>query len=165
MVNLYNHCPLRSDPTRYHRLTPKETAGTVAFIGFSFVRLENRRYLSNRLVSRDFNDTSVFVTLKGVRSRNFSRISAATCPHTPPEVPRMRFTRHHIRRTFAVAGHCPSAAGKPPPHRRRVSAATGDFLVRHHSRWPLPATGLRRLAGRLAGNSVTRLSRLSESSR
>ncbi|KAG5393368.1 hypothetical protein IGI04_023331 [Brassica rapa subsp. trilocularis] len=116
-------------------------------------RLENRRYLSNHWVSRDFKATSVFVTLRRVRSRSFSPRSAATRPHAQEEVPRVNRTRRHLRRTFAgatAAGHCPFAAGKPPPHRRRVSAAAGDFPVSHHRRWPPPATGLRRLAGRLA---------------
>ncbi|KAG5375374.1 hypothetical protein IGI04_039970 [Brassica rapa subsp. trilocularis] len=82
-----------------------------------------------------------------VRSRSFSRRSTATRPHTQEEEPRVNPTRLHLRRTFAEAtavGHRPFAAGKP--HRRRVSAAAGDFPLSHHRRWPPPATGLRRLA-------------------
>uniref|UniRef100_M4EWK1 Uncharacterized protein n=1 Tax=Brassica campestris TaxID=3711 RepID=M4EWK1_BRACM len=117
-------------------------------------RLVNRRYLSNHWVSRDFKTTSVFVTSRRVRSRNFSRRSAATRPHAWEEESRVNPTRRHLRRTFAgatAAGHHLFAVRKPPPHHRRVSAAAVDFPVRHHRRWPPPATptGLRRLAGRL----------------
>ncbi|XP_048609265.1 uncharacterized protein LOC125585012 isoform X2 [Brassica napus] len=130
--------------------------------------LVNRRYLSNHWVSCDFKATSVFVTSRRVRSRSFIRRAAATRPHAQEEDSRVNLTCHRLRRTFAratAAGHRPFAAGKPPPHHRRASAAAGDFPVSHHRCWPPPATGLRRLAGRLAGNSVTRPSRLSESSR
>ncbi|KAF3498395.1 hypothetical protein DY000_02053636 [Brassica cretica] len=111
--------------------------------------------------------TSVFVTPRRVRGRSFIW-RAATRPHAQEEYLRVNLTRHRLCRTFAgatAAGHHPFAAGKPPPHHRRASAAAGDFPVNHHRCWPPPATGLRRLAGRLAGNSVTRPSRLSESSR
>ncbi|KAG5410912.1 hypothetical protein IGI04_007231, partial [Brassica rapa subsp. trilocularis] len=94
-----------------------------------------------------------------VRGRSFSRRSDATRPHAQEEDPCVNLTRHHLRRTFAgatVAGHRPFAARKPPLHRRRFSAAAGDFPLSHHRRWPPPATGLRRLVGRHAGNSMTR---------
>ncbi|KAG5399317.1 hypothetical protein IGI04_021131, partial [Brassica rapa subsp. trilocularis] len=77
--------------------------------------------------------------------------SSARESHAPPSPPDIR--RSNRSRPLS---HRPFAEGKPPPHRRRVSAAAGDFPVSHHRRWPPPATGLRRLAGRLAGNSVTR---------
>ncbi|KAF3499612.1 hypothetical protein F2Q69_00043235 [Brassica cretica] len=112
--------------------------------------LVNRRYLSNHWVSRDFKATSVFVTLRRIRSRSLSPRTAATCPHAQEEVSRVNRTRRHLRRTFAgatAAGHRPFTAGKPPPHRGRVSAAADDFPVSHHRRWPPPAIGLRRLAG------------------
>ncbi|KAF3509261.1 hypothetical protein F2Q69_00007696 [Brassica cretica] len=115
-------------------------------------RLVNCRYLSNHWVSRDFKATSVFVTLRRVWSRSISPRTAATRPHAQEEVSRLNRTHRHLRQTFAgatAAGHHPFAAGKPPPHRRRVSAAAGDFPVSHHRCWPPPATGLRRLAGRL----------------
>ena len=81
-------------------------------------RLVNRRYLSNHWVSRDFKATSVFVTLRRVRSKIFSPRTAATRPHGQEEVSRVNRTRRHLRRTFAgatAAGHRPFAAGKLPP--------------------------------------------------
>ncbi|KAF3523676.1 hypothetical protein F2Q69_00047040 [Brassica cretica] len=126
----------------------------------------NRRCLSNHWVSRDFKATSVFVTSRRVRGRSVNRRADATRPHAQEEDSRVNLTRHRLRRTFAGAtavGHRPFAARKPPPHHRCASAAAGDLPVSHHRCWP--ATGLRRLAGRLAGNSVTRPSQLSESSR
>ncbi|KAF2552982.1 hypothetical protein F2Q68_00035247 [Brassica cretica] len=87
------------------------------------------------------------------RETSFSPRSAATRPHAQEEDSHVNLTRRHLRRTFAGAtptGHRPFTAGKPPPHRRRVSSAGSDFPVSHYRRWPPPATGLRRLARRLA---------------
>ncbi|KAF2574950.1 hypothetical protein F2Q70_00004364 [Brassica cretica] len=128
---------------------------TTFFDWLSVGRLVNRRYLSNHWVSRDFKVTSVFMTLRRVRRRSLSPRTAATRPYAQEEVSRMNRTRRHLRQKFAgatAAGHRPFTAGKPPPHRGRVSAAAGDFPVSHHRRWPPPATGLRRLAD----NSMTR---------
>ncbi|KAG5383383.1 hypothetical protein IGI04_034853 [Brassica rapa subsp. trilocularis] len=98
----------------------------------SIGRLVNRRYLSNHWVSRDFKATSVFVTLRRVRSRSFSPRSAATRSHAQNEVPRVNRTRRHLRRTFAgatAAGHCPFAAGKPPPVIFRGSETSGLAML------------------------------------
>ncbi|KAF3540132.1 hypothetical protein F2Q69_00022122 [Brassica cretica] len=100
--------------------------------------------------------------------QKYSKAPPKTGRTTEPQKRTWDQSRHRLRRTFAraiAAGHRPFAAGKPPPQHRRASAAADDFPVSHHRCWPPPATGLRRLAGRLAGNSVTRPSRLSESSR
>ncbi|KAG5397611.1 hypothetical protein IGI04_019425 [Brassica rapa subsp. trilocularis] len=59
--------------------------------------------------------------------------SSARESHAPPSPPDIR--RSNRSRPLSV---------------RRREAAAGDFPVSHHRRWPPPATGLRRLAGRLA---------------
>ncbi|KAF8118562.1 hypothetical protein N665_0004s0043 [Sinapis alba] len=129
----------------------------------SFGRLVNRSYLSNRVVFRKSKATIVFVTSRGVRSRKRSRRPPSTRPHAPPGVrcvqrvkltrrrtseerPRVSSTRHRRQPPSAgasVSGHRPSAAGKPPPCRRRASVAAGNFPVSAAASLPSPATGRR----------------------
>ncbi|KAG5384650.1 hypothetical protein IGI04_036120 [Brassica rapa subsp. trilocularis] len=69
-----------------------------------------------------------------------------------PEIRRDALTRAGGR--FARESHAPPSRPDVRRSHRRVSATAGDFPVSHHRRWLPPATGLRRLAGRLAGNSL-----------